>query len=631
MKQVLFLFLFSINLIIGQQNKKIETLINKHEKCMNTNIDSAYFYINKATQLSSECKNNFLLSSCFYQLSLYYNSKNDSKTAKSYLLKSLILSRKTKNYKTLSFCFNRLGILEMDKGNYDTSLNNLLYALKIATKNNLPENSCFALNNLGNLYDLQNDTVKALEYYKRDEKICLENKLDKNLMDVYASIAVLFQKSEKSETISYYKKSLFIAKKLNDDYKQFLILINLSAFYLYENKSTSNQKALNCLNQAKALALKMKSPINLFYVYFNIGGYYYKIENYDVALENYKKALDLAPSLGNNEQTLNIYKALGDTYKINNQFDKAYVFQEKYHGLKDSIFNIEKSKTFNDIQTKYEVEKKNLKINLLSKEKMIESNKKRNIIYISLIVLLPLILLLLFYKNRIKLQKIINENENIRFNQEKQKLQQDQEIKRMLGLVQGQDEERNRIAQEIHDGVGGSLAGIKLNLSQVNQNIKNESIKAIILQLNGLFTELRAISHNLSSNFIKNKDLSGLLFALQNDYKHRKEFAIELTIYPENSLEHLAENIKHQIYRIVQELLNNVSKHAHAKKVSISLTKHPDSLNLIVEDDGIGFDTTTQKGIGLKNIEERLKTINGTLNIETKTGKGSCFIIDIKN
>ncbi len=631
MKQVLFLFLFSTNLIIGQQNKEIETLINKHQKCINTNIDSAYYYINRATQLSKDCKNDFLLSGCFYQFSLYYNSKNDSKTAKAYLLKSLALSRKTKNHKILSFCFNRLGILEMDKGNYDASLKNLLCALKIATTNNLPENSCFALNNLGNLYDLQNDTLKAFEYYKRDEKICLDNKLDKNLMDVYASIAVLFQKTKKSETINYYKKSLFIAKKLNDDYQQFLILINLSAFYLFENKSTSNQKALNCLNQSKVLALKMKSPINLFYVYFNLGGYFYKTKNYDLALVNYEKALGLAPKVDDNEQTLNIYSALGDTYKQQKNFSKAYTFQEKYHHLKDSIFSVEKNKAFNEIQTKFEVEVKNTKIALLSKEKIIEQNKKRNLIYIGFVILLPLILLLLFYKNRIKLQKIIYENENIRFNQEKQKLQQDQEMKRILGLVQGQDEERNRIAQEIHDGVGGTLAGVKLNLTQINSEVKSKKINVIINQLGSLFQELRTISHNLSSNFIKNKNFSNLLFDLKQEYEQRKEFDVEISIYPENGFENIPENTKHQIYRIIQELLTNASKHAKAKNVVVTLTNHNDSLNIIIEDDGIGFESKNVNGIGLKNIQERLKTINGTLSIDANAHQGSSFVIDIEN
>lgn len=630
MKKILFLLLFSMSYGFGQQDKKIELLINRYDKTINSNADSAFYYINKATKLSTASKNDFLLSRCFTKLALYYNLKNDLKKDRDYVLKSLILSKKCNNYKTLSFCYNHLGVLEMDKGSYNSSLKYLLYSLEIATKHKLPENSCFALNNLGNLYDLQKDTVKALEYFKLDEKISLENKLDKNLMYVYSSLALLQKNSRKNEAINYYNKSLVLAKKLKDENQQFSILINLSAFYLHENKRESNQKALDCLNQSKSLALKLKNSINLFYVYFNIGGYYSKNKNYDLALENYQKALDLAPMIGDNEQVLNIYKTLSYTYKEDKEFEKAYFFQEKFHNLQDSIFSVSKNNAFNEIQTKYEVEKKNLKISLLFKEKQIESNKKRTVIYGSIAVLLPMSFLLLFYKNRIKLQKIIRENENKLFVQEKQKLQQEQEIKRILGVVQGQDEERNRIAKEIHDGVGGTLAGIKLNLTQINSNIKNEKIHVIISQLSSLFQELRAISHNLSSNFIKDKKFTNLLFELKEEYEYRKEFEVELTIYPENSFETIPENTKHQIYRIVQELLTNISKHAKAKKVALNLTEHTDSLNIIIEDDGIGFESNVRKGIGLKNIEERLKTINGIFNIESKVGEGSCFIIDIE-
>ena len=629
MKKLCFVLLCFFNLSNAQNNTKIEFLIKKFDENKNSNLDSAFIYINKAKRCSESSKNDFLLATCYFKIGYYYYCNNNFDLDKKNVLKSIDLSKKTNNYKTLSSCYNHLGVLEMNNGNYDFSLKFLIYSFKIAEQNKLPENKCFVLNNIGNLYDLQNNSVKAVEYFKLSEQISLENNFEENLIYVYPCIAALIEKSKKKEALNYYNKSLLLAKKLNNYQVQFSILINVGIFYLNEKTTQSIQKALNYLNQAELLAIKMKSPINLFYVYFNIGGYYYKIEKFDLALENYNKALDLAPQIGDKEQTLNIYKALGDTYKIDNQFEKAIRFQEKYHGLKDSIFNLDKNKAFNEIQTKYEVEKKNLKINLLSKEKQIESNKKRNAIYIAIAILLPILFLMFFYRNRVKLQKIISEKENKLFVQEKQKLQQEQEIKRILGVVQGQDEERNRIAQEIHDGVGGTLAGVKLNLSQINSSIKNEKINLVIDQLSGLFQELRLISHNLSSNFIKNKNFSNLLFDLKKEYEERKEFAVEISIFPENGFENVPENTKHQIYRIVQELLTNVSKHAKAKNVGVTLTNHNEALNIIFEDDGIGFDAKEIHGIGLKNIEERLKTINGTLNIDTKIGSGSCFVIDI--
>jgi signal transduction histidine kinase len=137
------------------------------------------------------------------------------------------------------------------------------------------------------------------------------------------------------------------------------------------------------------------------------------------------------------------------------------------------------------------------------------------------------------------------------------------------------------------------------------------------------------ISHNLSSNYITDRDLEQLLLNLITSYENRKEFEIEMIVFPENSLCKLDQNVKLQLYRILQEMFTNISKHAKAKQVKINITNHPDALNIMIEDDGVGFQNTLDRGIGLKNIEERLDTINGHLIIESEVGKGSLFIIDV--
>lgn len=515
----------------------------------------------------------------------------------------------------------------MDNNDYIKSLNFFLISLDIAKKYNFPINESRTLNNLGNLYSIQKDSVKSLGFYLKNEKLALKNKFKDVLLLNYSNIALLMASYDKEKAEVNHLKALKLARELNDSYQQFRILINLSDLYLTYPYNLNLHKALKSIQKAHKFSLN--NPQNLFYVYFNYGGYYNKTKNFDQAETYYLKAKALSNSGVDNEQLLNLDKALEKNYKAKGDFKNAYLYQEKFQKTKDSVFTIEKSKTFNDIQTKYEVEKKNLKIDLLSKEKIIEQNKKQIILYIGLALLLPLSFLLLFYRNRIKLQKIISQKETELFLQEKTKLQQEQELKRVIGLVEGQDQERNRIAKEIHDGVGGELAGIKLNLSQINLTVKNEKITSILTQLNGLFQELRNISHNLSSNFIKNKDFSAVLFELKAEYDNRNEFETEITVYPENAFEQTSENVKHQIYRIIQELLANISKHAMAINVSITITNHDNLMNIIIEDDGKGFEDNVTNGIGLKNIEERIESLNGKLLLETEPNKGSTFIIDI--
>lgn len=624
---VLLLF-FYCNSYTQDNKKDIERLIDNCTTNISSQPDSAFYYINKAIFKSKKIHDDFLTSRCLYNLGYCCFLQNDFKNAKIHIYESLPYAKKSGNNKITALAYNQLGLMEMNGSNYNASLKNLLFSLNIAEKNNLERNKCNALNNLALLFQLQKDTVKALEYYNQNEKIASQNDFKEILLSNYINIAVLKRKSNKNLTIIYLNKAFDLAKELQDKSAEFNILINLSDVYISLN---NNIKAYKCLEDAKNKALEIGIPNNLFFVYFNLGGYYNKLKNYHEAINMYEKALALPKNGISNDQYIDLYGAFSDVYKELGNYKEAYLYQEKYNLGKDSIFNLEKNEAFVNIQTKYEVEKKNLKINLLLKQKEIEKNKKILVISIGIILIIPLLILLLFYKHRIKTQKIISEKETKIHEQEKEKLHQEQELKRIRGVVQGQDEERNRIAKEIHDGVGGNLAGIKLNLSKINSSVKNDAIQIIIAQLSNLFDELRGISHNLSQNYIKDKSFESLLYDLQQEYEKRNEFQTEIIIFPPESLQDLSENIKHQLYRIIQELFANVSKHAKAKNVLINITRHDDSLNIIVEDDGRGFINKDNKGIGLKNIQERLFSINGIMTIETIEGKGSTIIIDIPN
>ena len=185
------------------------------------------------------------------------------------------------------------------------------------------------------------------------------------------------------------------------------------------------------------------------------------------------------------------------------------------------------------------------------------------------------------------------------------------------------------MAQDIHDGIGGALAGIKLELSQVNSTIKNNKIDQIIIKMQTAFNDLRSISHNLSINSLKEKEFDFLLNKLKEEYKNRGEFETEIIIFPENSMNNVSHTIRYQLYRIIQELFTNTSKHAGASKVVLSCTVFEEQINIIFEDNGCGFDFSKETGIGLRNIQERLSILNGTIIIESNKEKGTTIIIDI--
>ncbi|NHM05680.1 tetratricopeptide repeat protein [Flavobacterium sp. CYK-4] len=569
------------------------------------------------------------MSRCVFNLGYHYYLQHQSDKAQKFFEQSLSWAEKSKNHKILSMAHNQLGLLWTDRGKFNEALKEYLLAIDIAQQHDLFKNKCATLVNIGSLYEYQKDTVKALKYYLEAEKIAKKNHLKEILLSTYGSIAIIKRKSDIPLSLNYYQRAYQIAKEIDDRYEQFNTLINLSYGYLALNSETGNRQAFECLKKAEQTALALNDKENLFYVHFNIGAYHFNLKQYAKALQSYQTSLSFYQPTISIDQKINLYDALIEVYKKTEDYRHAYDFQQKQNALKDSIFNIEKTKSFNEIQTRYAVEKKNLRIRLLSKEKQIERNQKRTAIYIGLMLIIPMLLLLLFYKHRIKTQNLLREKENKIFVQEKEQLKQEQELKRITGVLQGQDQERNRIAQEIHDGVGGKLAGIKLHLSQINTTIANDKIQDIINGISGVFTELRAISHDLSQNYIHQQSLQNLIQELIVEYNNRKEFQTDLHLYPVDMLETLPQEIKHHLYRILQELLANIAKHAQAKQVYINLTRHENSINLIVEDDGIGYIDTGKTGIGIKNIQERLQSLGGTLHMESHPGQGSCSNINV--
>lgn len=612
------------------QQAHVTQLIDSFAANINSNPDKALKYIQQALSESQSLQDDFLLSRCYSNFSYYYcNVKTDLDKATYFAYKTIPLALKSNNHKGLSIVYNQLGLVNMDKCMYEKSLQYFLISLNIASKYNLIHIQSSVYNNLGLLYTYKRDTLKALSYYKTNEKIARDNDLKDNLLAIHINVGGLIRDKNRPLAIEHHLKAYKIAQELDDVNTQCDILINLGTIYIDEYDSQKTEKALNCIKKAEKLAKILNNKDKYFYIYFNLGGIYKSQKKYSESIKYYKKALALTQKGFNEEQKSRLYKAISGYYTEVGQYKEALGYQKKHYELQDSLFSVAKSKAFDDIITKYEVDKKNLKINLLSKEKVIESNKKRGFIGLACLLFLGIIVVIVFYRNRIRTQKIIRKNELILAEQEKKQLEKERELKHVLGIVEGQDQERNRIAKEIHDGVGGELAGIKLQLSSLQSKNPEVHLNETIHQIGKVFGELRAISHNLSSNYIANRTLENLLGELRESYQNRGVFQIAVYCFPDDILLELPSDVVHHLYRIFQELLTNIEKHALAQHVSLSITQHENHINIMIEDDGIGFVANGAKGIGIKNIEERLTSINGQMSIESVPGQGTCVIIDV--
>lgn len=206
-----------------------------------------------------------------------------------------------------------------------------------------------------------------------------------------------------------------------------------------------------------------------------------------------------------------------------------------------------------------------------------------------------------------------------------------QREKNMTTLLSGVEQERQRIAQELHDGSGVALSALKMKLNVLKENIDSSkaenNIGALMKDVDRIYEEIRGISHNLMPKTLSKLGLYPAIDELINQFRIAAP-QIKFNYYRKGNVPVLAENAKINIFRIVQELLTNVVKHSNAKEVSLQLIKHNNSLMISIEDDGTGFDTReAKKGIGLTSVESRVQILNGNLSIDTAPQNGTFISI----
>lgn len=235
-----------------------------------------------------------------------------------------------------------------------------------------------------------------------------------------------------------------------------------------------------------------------------------------------------------------------------------------------------------------------------------------------------------------------NEKEKI-IAQENQKLEKEkvmvllkeQEINAINAMISGQEKERQRLAIELHDSVGSTLSAAKLQFEHLKKNrgsLNNEEelFKKTSKLLENAYQEVRSIAHSKNSGVIAKFGLLPAIEKLAKNVSGTNKLTLEVQDF--GLTKRIDNTLEITIFRIIQELVTNIIKHANATEANISLTQHENILSIIVEDSGIGFDAkkiSKKEGMGLSSIEKRIKHIGGTMEVDSAIGKGASILIDI--
>ncbi|UPT69860.1 MAG: histidine kinase [Flavobacterium sp. JAD_PAG50586_2] len=326
-------------------------------------------------------------------------------------------------------------------------------------------------------------------------------------------------------------------------------------------------------------------------------------------------------------------KELALIYKQLNDYPKALEYFEKYMVLNDSLNQISYKNEIADLEAEFKNKENTIKINQLkiqknSAELKAQNNRlKYSIFGITTMVLLILILFILLYqrkKNQLIKEKYLKNKQEIRI------LKNQKELEVIQAMMDGEELERKRIARELHDGIGSKLSALKIKLSHLkpSDTSYNGNLENINQLLGTSINELQQISYNLVPESLLKLGLENAVSDLCH-LLHSESVKIEFQSFGITQDIPIPNQIN--IYRIVQELINNALKHAECSEILVSCSQNENTFYIAVEDNGIGYDIEKVKvkpGQGLKNLKNRIEMLNGIFNIESSSG-GTFYNIEL--
>lgn len=557
------------------------------------------------------------------ELSWEYKNRGSYDTSFLYGNIALQLSQQLNFKSGTAVAYNNLRSAHYNRGNYPQAIEYALKALKIYEDLKDKQGIANILNSIAGVYWNQGDYKKALDYDFKALKIYKELKNKNTIAASLINIGNIYlTEGDYSKAIDYYFKGLKIAEEVENKQWQVNALTGVGNIY---DQQKDYPKALGYLLSALEMAEKLGDKAGIAMQLGNIGSIYTKQKKYEAAEKYLLDALKIDKEIGAQDGERDDENRLSNLYEKTGHYQNAMEHYKKAMALKDTLFNDDKNKEITRKEMNYEFEKK-ITVAKAEQDKkdaitVEEKKKQRIVIYFISSGLVLLLLFILFiirgYRQKIRSNAII--------------ALKNEEIGRQKANIIGQEEERKRIAQDLHDGIGGTLAATKLNLIRINSSYSIPELESVISNIGDTCKEIRTISHNLAPPALSNNSsFIEVLKEVVRKFIISDILKIHFEYSPSEELNNIQKNIQSDIYRIVQELLANITKHAHASQVEIDLSKQENELFLLVEDNGRGFNlTATHKGIGLQNIESRVMLLNGKMIIDSKIGRGTAINIQI--
>jgi signal transduction histidine kinase/Flp pilus assembly protein TadD len=586
---------------------------------------AAFFKAHSICEQSRETKTQAVVE---LSLSTYYLRIADNDSSIYYAELALQHYEKINDSAGIARALNTLGSTLQQIGRRDEALTYYFRAQDIYGLLGDKQRQTYVLNNIGIIYKFFEEYDQALELFEKCKTVS-ENAGNQYMTIVssmnIAGIYYFTDQTEKAEKA--YQEILETHKEYLNVNTRAAIYISLGAIYAELDKP---EVSYDYVTKALEIARKSKNLRSETQAYYKLAHYYLDKGNLSKAEQYFKKTIKGAKKTSDLQHLSYGYKHLSAIQEKRGNYKSALANFKLSKEINDSIINEKKLEIIYNLETKYEKKKDEAEILRLSNEnaqqQIANSELKMQLgTVFGVVILLGGILFYIRLKNR--KNKIIAE-------QRIRQLEEEQKLLAAQSVIVGQENERKRIAQELHDGIGVLLSTASIHFSNVEESSTDEKTAELLNKANKLLKqaggEVRKISHDMMPGVLSK---FGLQEALEDIFENVEDAgSISVDCRVDLADEKLNENTEIILYRIVQEILNNSLKHAHANHISFSMEKEDNTIVIHYKDDGDGFaqsEMQSTKSLGLSGIKSRIDFLNGQMKLTSSPGNGVAYEIRI--
>lgn len=564
----------------GRDTNLVKTLGEIGRINVDINSDSAYMYIDSTLKILKRINwekgwGHYYRARGNYEMELGANAE-----ASEFLFKALKIFEKYRDYHKSAHVLMTIGINLAYAKNYKESIKYHQKSIELYQKINFPAGILSNYNNIGNTFLIAKDYKEAIKYFilyqKQLDTTPVPNKLDRTCINA----------------------------------------INLSISYYGLQNETQGKKYENI---ALATADELKGVYEHYILYEELATCFYDQKNLDKTIEYVNLAFPYANELKSYEKISTLNGLLYKAYKSMGNDKLALIYYEKHVMMEDSLDRIKSNEKTNEIRLRYDTERQQNEINSLKLENIEQEQQQRIWLFGTVLLVTSLIAIGIVWNN----YNLRKKNEELN--------QKNKEISE--ALHKGQTLERKRVAAELHDSLGGTIAAMRLQIMGMDKSKFSESelnnYHEILLMIQESYKQVRDLSHNLMPEILEKEGLVVALSKLVDKMNYSGLFEFEF-IKDSSDNERLSPQQDLELYSICLELINNIIKHSKASKVVIHYQKDEDEIQLSIFDNGKGFDKNqTESGMGLFSVSNRIKSLGGKWDINSDIGKGTTITIQI--